>query len=198
MHFTVARAGRTLDITVSPISDVGGRDHDSAVIGIEPPRGLTWIERYPPVEAVRAGVLQTGALVVTVYEGMWMTLSRPVYYREYVGGPIFIAQMARDSARKGLDYFLNLLAMINIAVMAFNLLPVPLLDGGHITLAFLESIRHRALSARAYLNFQKAGLVLVGTLFVFIISKDIVRPFQRMRAIDRAPRETTTVAPAPR
>ena len=82
--------------------------------------------------------------------------------------------------------------------MAFNLLPVPLLDGGHILLALVEAIRRRALTARAYLNFQKVGLVVVGTLFVFIISKDIVRPFQRMRALDRAPRETTTVAPGSR
>jgi hypothetical protein len=48
------------------------------------------------------------------------------------------------------------------------------------------------------MNFQKVGLVLVGTLFVFILSKDLARPFQRLRAIDKAPRETTTVAPDPR
>jgi regulator of sigma E protease len=87
--------------------------------------------------------------------------------------------------------------MINLAIMAFNLLPVPLLDGGHILLALLEAVRRRALSAKAYLNFQKVGLVFVGTLFLFILSKDVVRPFQRMRALDRAPGETTSVAPAP-
>jgi len=155
------------------------------------------VQRFTPREALVAGFEGTQALIGSVYGGMWMTVSRPLYYREYVGGPIFIAQMARDSARKGIDNFLYFLAMINIAIMAFNLLPVPLLDGGHITLALLQAVRRRALSTRAYLNFQKAGLVLVGTLFVLILSKDIVRPFQRMRALDKAPRETTTVAPAP-
>ncbi len=82
--------------------------------------------------------------------------------------------------------------------MAFNLLPVPLLDGGHVTLAVLEAIRRRAISGRTYMNFQKVGLVLVGTLFVFIVSKDVMRPFQRLRAVDRAPRETTSVAPSHR
>jgi len=77
-------------------------------------------------------------------------------------------------------------------------MPVPLLDGGHITLAVLEGVRRRSVSGRTYMNFQKVGLVLVGTLFVFILSKDLVRPFQRLRAVDKAPRETTTVAPAPR
>jgi hypothetical protein len=48
------------------------------------------------------------------------------------------------------------------------------------------------------MNFQKVGLVLVGTLFVFILSKDLIRPFQRLRAVDKAPRETSTVAPGQR
>jgi len=82
--------------------------------------------------------------------------------------------------------------------MAFNLMPVPLLDGGHITLALLEGARRRGVSGRTYMNFQKVGLVLVGTLFVFILSKDLLRPFQRLRAIDRAPRETSTVEPSRR
>lgn len=193
----VLRAGRALNLTVTPIRPGGGDENQLAVIGIEAPRSLTWIQHFTPGEAIRAGLGGTASLIETVYGGMWLTVSRPIYYREYVGGPIFIGQMARDSARKGLDNYLYLLAMINLAIMAFNLLPVPLLDGGHILLAVLEALRRRSLSARAYLNFQKAGLVLVGTLFVFIISKDIVRPFQRMRVLDRAPRETTTVAPAP-
>jgi Zn-dependent protease len=107
-------------------------------------------------------------MVVDVYGSLWMTISRPAYYREAVGGPIFIGQMARDSARRGLDRWLYLMALINIAIMSFNLLPVPLLDGGHITLALLEGLRKKAVSGRTYMNFQKVGLVLVGTLFVFI------------------------------
>jgi membrane-associated protease RseP (regulator of RpoE activity) len=82
--------------------------------------------------------------------------------------------------------------------MSFNLLPVPLLDGGHIALALLEALRRRAISGRTYLNFQKVGLVLVGSLFVIIFSTDILRPLQRQQALGRAPRETTTVAPARR
>ena len=197
VKLTMLRAGRRFETTVSPISADGTRESKRGVIGIEAPRGMTWVQHFTVPQAISAGYHGTVGLLVTVYEGMWLTVSRPVYYRDYVGGPIFIGQMARDSARKGLDNYLYLLAMINLAVMAFNLLPVPLLDGGHMLLALLEAVRRRTLSAKAYLNFQKVGLALVGTLFVFILSKDIVRPFQRMRALDRAPRETTTVVPAP-
>ena len=194
----IERDGHLVTIVVRPLSQTGGGGHTDGIIGIEPPRGLSWTERLSFVNAVKEAFPATGNVVEQVYAGMWLSISRPLYYREYVGGPIFIGQMARDAAKHGLDEFLNFLAMINIAIMAFNLLPVPLLDGGHVLLALIEAVRRRALTAQAYLNFQKVGLVLVGTLFVFIISKDIVRPFQRMRALDRTPRETTTVAPAPR
>lgn len=187
VKLAVERDGQPVDLVVKPISQQGGHDLQSAVIGIELPRGMTWTQRFTVKEAVLAGVRGTGALIGSVYGGMWMTVSRPLYYREYVGGPIFIAQMARDSARKGIDNYLYFLAMINIAIMAFNLMPIPLLDGGHILLALVEAVRRRALSAKAYINFQKAGLILVGTLFVLILSKDIVRPFQRMRALDKTP-----------
>jgi len=187
------RDGHVFDLTIAPMRMDGSGD--VALIGIEPPRGMEWVERLPFTEAVPAAFRGTGGLVANVYGSLWLTLSRPAYYRESIGGPIFIGQMASDSARHGLDRWLYLLALINVAIMAFNLLPVPLLDGGHITLALLEGARRRAVSGRTYMNFQKVGLVLVGTLFVFILSKDLARPFQRLRAIDKAPRETTTVAP---
>lgn len=198
VRFTVQRAGRTFDLTVKPMGLQGGGDPRAAIVGIEAPRGLTWTQRFGPGEALRAGFFGTGNMIASVYGGLWLTITRPLYYREYVGGPVFIAQMSRDAARKGVDQWLYLLAMINIAVMGFNLLPVPLLDGGHIVLALVEAVRRRALSAKAYLNFQKVGLVFVGTLFILILSKDVMRPFQRLRAVDQAPRESTTVEPGAR
>jgi regulator of sigma E protease len=194
--FQLERNGKPFDLTITPMRVDG--TGEGALIGIEAPRGMEWTERLPVTEAVPAAFRGTGRLVADVYGSLWLTLTRPAYYRESVGGPIFIGQMASESARRGLDRWLYLMALINIAIMGFNLLPVPLLDGGHITLALLEGLRRRAVSGRTYMNFQKVGLVLVGTLFVFILSKDLMRPFQRLRAIDQAPRETTTVAPSPR
>lgn len=194
--FKLERDGKPFELTIKPMRVDGAGE--GALIGIEAPRGMEFTERLSVTEAIPAAFRGTGHMVVDVYGSLWLTLSRPAYYRESVGGPIFIGQMARDSAQRGLDRWLYLLALINIAIMAFNLLPVPLLDGGHITLAVLEGLRRRAVSGRTYMNFQKVGLALVGALFVFIMSKDLMRPFQRLRAIDQAPRETTTVAPSRR
>ena len=77
--------------------------------------------------------------------------------------------------------------MINIAIMAFNLLPLPMLDGGHILLAIIEAVRRQAISARSYMRFQKVGLVVLGSLFVLILANDPLRLVQRQRAIDHPP-----------
>jgi len=194
--FRLQRDGREFDLPIVPmrIDDT----KEGARIGIEAPQGLAYTERLSILEAVPLSFRATGHMVAEVYGSLWMTLSRPAYYRESVGGPIFIGQMAGAAARRGLDRWLYLMALIHVAIMAFNLLPVPLLDGGHITLAVLEGVRRRAVSGRTYMNFQKVGLVLVGTLFVFILSKDLLRPIQRLRAVDQAPRESTTVEPSHR
>ena len=128
VHLRIERGGRTFDIDVVPMSaEAGG---DNARIGIEPPREGAYVQRFGVLESVEMGVRATGALVANVYGGMWLTVSRPLYYREYVGGPLFIAQASSEAARRGLDSYLQFLAMINIAIMAFNLMPLPILDGG--------------------------------------------------------------------
>jgi len=184
VRLKVQRGNRTLDISVTPM-DPEGRGKENGRIGIEPPRHDVYVERHGLVESVDLGLRATGSLVRSVYAGMWLTLTRPLYYREYVGGPLFIAQAARQQARRGLDAYLQFIALINVAIMAFNLLPLPVLDGGHILLALVEAVRRHAISAHAYLRFQRVGLVVLGTLLVILLANDPLRLVQRHRALDR-------------
>lgn len=195
--FHLRRGERTFDLVLRPVKDTEG-DGQQGLIGIRALHEMKRVERYPLAQAVSNAALQTVFVTGRVYGGLYVTFTRFMEVREQMGGPIFIAQMARDAARQGLDWWLDLLGTISIAVMAFNLLPVPLLDGGHIFLALLQAVRRRAISARGYLRFMRVGLVLVGALFVFIIAQDVMRPLRRMKVLEKAPRETTTVAPAPR
>jgi regulator of sigma E protease len=196
---TVERQGRTLTLHVTPINADGGPGKN-ARIGIEAPRHGVYVERHPLLESVGMSFRATGSLVASVYGSMWLTVTRPLYYREYLGGPMFIAQAASEQARRGLDSYLQFLAMINVAIMAFNLLPIPVLDGGHILLALVQAARRRPISARGYMRFQRVGLVVIGTLFVFILANDPLRWVQRQRALDRArppASRESTLAPAP-
>jgi regulator of sigma E protease len=194
--FTLERDGHTFDLAITPMrADPDHPDSPDGQIGVMAPRAMVYTTRVSFPEAFKTSFAQTGSMVVGVFRNLWLTITRPMYYKGSVGGPILIGQMARESAKQGLDSFLWLLAMINLAIMAFNLLPVPLLDGGHILLAVIEGVRRRPVSGNAYINFQKVGLILVGALFLFIFSQDLMRPILRARAVEQAPRESTTVAP---
>ena len=199
LRFTVERGGQQFELVVVPVNSTGEKG-GAGMIGIEPAQQLTYVERHTLTESVKLAAPATLALVGSVYHGMWLTVSRPLYYREYLGGPLFIAQAASEEARRGLDSFLQFLAMINIAIMAFNLMPLPVLDGGHILLALIQAVTRRSISVRAYMNFQRVGLVVLGTLFLLILANDPWRVIQRRIAIGRephaAPRENP-VAPAP-
>jgi len=194
VRLRVRRGGNDFDLNVTPMSS--GEGGTGGRIGIEAPRQGVFIQRHNLLESVDMGFRATGALVVNVYAGMWLTVSRPLYYREYLGGPLFIAQAASQQARRGIDSYLQFLAMINIAIMAFNLLPLPILDGGHIVLALLEAVRRRVISVRGYLRFQKVGLVVIGALFIIILANDPLRWLQRQRALGRAP-QVETLVPSP-
>ncbi len=191
----VLRGGEIFDITVTPMNP-GEGPGTGARIGIEAPRHEVFVERHGFFESVDLGFRATVSLVANVYAGMWLTVSRPLYYREYLGGPLFIAQAASQQARRGWDSYLQFLALINIAIMAFNLLPLPILDGGHMLLALLQAVRGRAISARGYIRFQKVGLVVISALFILILANDPLRMMQRQRALERAPQEKT-FAPSP-
>ena len=193
---TVLRNGTVFDLKVTPMNPDGRRGGREALIGIEAPRHSVYVERHPLGESLQMGFYATGALVANVYGSMWLTISHPLYYREYLGGPLFIAQAASEQAKRGLDSYLNFLAMINVAIMAFNLLPIPILDGGHIVLALVQAFRRQALSARAYIRYQKIGLAVIGTLFILILANDPLRWVQRQRALDKTPQEGE-VAPSP-
>ena len=196
VRLTIDRGGNVFDITVTPMNPDGKGGPSGGRIGIEAPRHAVYVKRFSVARSIQYGFFATGEIVANVYGGLWLTFSRPLYYREYLGGPLFIAQAASEQARRGIDAYLQFLAMINIAIMAFNLLPIPVLDGGHITLALLEAVRRQAISSRAYVRFQKVGLAVIGVLFILILANDPLRVVQRQRALGKAPQEGQ-VAPTP-
>ncbi|HEY6866968.1 MAG TPA: RIP metalloprotease RseP, partial [Candidatus Eisenbacteria bacterium] len=122
VRLTIEREGRRLEITVTPMNATGGKGK-TGMIGIEPPPQQIYVQRFGLLESFGLAAAATVDQVTSVYAGMWLVASRFGYYREYVGGPMFIVQAAGEQARHGGDYYLRFLAMMNIAIMAFNLLP---------------------------------------------------------------------------
>jgi regulator of sigma E protease len=92
-----------------------------------------------------------------------------------VGGPIMLFSMASEAAEGGWSAFLSLMAMISVNLGLMNLLPIPVLDGGHIAQAMLEGVTRRPLSVRAREIANIVGLILIFTLMLFVFKNDIVR-----------------------
>ena len=94
-----------------------------------------------------------------------------------IGGPIFIAQMAGETARAGLAPLLFLMAMISVNLAVINILPIPGLDGGHLLVIGIESIIRRPLSVKAKIAIQKVGMAFLLILMITVIVNDIGRLF---------------------
>jgi regulator of sigma E protease len=181
----------------------GDRDFNVSVkttpegqIGVSPPELLTYHQTFPPLRAIQLGVLQTVGTVGQIYAGLWSLVSNPGRIGDSVAGPIAISQVARQTAASGVHELIRFGAFISLALMAMNLLPIPILDGGHILFSIIEGIRRRPLSERTQLAFQRVGLFLLVSLVVFSFYNDLNRVNQRKRAEAEISKRLSKPAPA--
>lgn len=160
-----------------------GNGH-AAVIGIQP-RDLEWPsthlqkQYYPVHEALMHGVSRTWGMTTLTAKGVWQLVSGAASPRS-IGGPVMIAQVAGASARSGLETFLDFLAYLSVSLGIFNLLPIPMLDGGQLVYLLAEAIKGRPLSMRVQLWGRVVGLIVVGGLMVMAFYFDLVRTLSNL------------------
>ena len=94
---------------------------------------------------------------------------------ESLGGPILIAQMAQQEARQGILRLFYFIAIISVNLAVLNLLPIPVLDGGHILFYIIESIIRRPINVRVREAAQQVGILLLIMLMIFVFYNDITR-----------------------
>ena len=95
--------------------------------------------------------------------------------RESVGGPVMIAQATKQAADAGMQQFWFMVAMLSIALAVFNILPIPVLDGGHLVFLLYEGITRREPSVRVRVVVQQVGFVLLLAFMAFVIFNDFTR-----------------------
>jgi regulator of sigma E protease len=147
------------------LEDMSGKKVKIGVLGVLPAPA-------PIIEAVPMAVEYTGQITVMMVQGV-AKLIVGQGSREEVGGPIKIAQIAGQAASLGALPFLQLLALFSINLGFINLLPVPMLDGGHLFFYTVEAVRRRPLSARALDWAFRGGLALILALVVFTTINDL-------------------------
>jgi regulator of sigma E protease len=129
---------------------------------------------YGAVGAVVEGWDQTWSNVELVLFTLKGILLRDISTRE-IGGPILIGQMSGQFARRGFAALIAFMALLSVNLAVLNLLPIPVLDGGHLVFLAIEGVRGKPLSLSARLRLTQLGMVLLIALMVFVFTNDIVR-----------------------
>jgi len=180
---TIQRDGERLELTVTPRAvterDPLGNEIKVARIGIGQSTPQTFL-RLGPVAAVSRGIQRTWDVTVLTLVSFWKLLSG-IIPASNIGGPIQIGMAAGQAAQEGLVPYAFLVAIISINLAILNLLPVPMLDGGHLLFFAIEAVMGRALSVRKREIAQQIGLALLLLLMVFAIGNDI----RRLPLVDR-------------
>src|SRR5947209_8456853 len=172
----IDRGGAVQDLRATlgsaEITDPTGRKPRAGALGIH--STLKIGDPVPIYKAVPMAVDQTARLTRSIADGL-VQLVRGQVSAKQLGGPITIARVAGTGAELGLLPFIGLLAFLSINLGFINLLPVPMLDGGHLFFYVVEAVRRRPLSAQALELAFRGGLALVFALMIFLTINDLGR-----------------------
>jgi Predicted membrane-associated Zn-dependent proteases 1 len=173
----VKRGSETLPITVTPkkgkIPGPDGKEVEAGLVGIRP-GGTTLMVRSNPLTATWEGVVWAGDVTAKTAIGLYKWASRQIPSNS-IGGPIQIATMAGEQARQGISSLALFTAVISVNLFLLNLLPVPMLDGGHLLFFACEAVLGRPLSVRKREVAQQVGFALLMLLMVFAFYNDFKR-----------------------
>jgi regulator of sigma E protease len=142
------------------------------IIGVLP-RGDEGTKRYGPIKASYESVLSTAQLSGRLVMGIVMIINGTTPARQALGGPIMIAKMAGKEAKQGFADVAGFTVMLSLELGIINLLPVPLLDGGHLFFFLIEGLRGKPLQLRHREFAMQIGLLLLVALMTFVIVNDI-------------------------
>lgn len=173
----VQRGTATSKVTVVPnsVKETGpdGKEVQVGRIGISPAAGITYI-RSNPIQAVTEGFERTAEVTALTAIGLYKIVIGQLD-RKNIGGPIQIAVTAGEQARQGLPSLAFFTAVISVNLFLLNLLPVPMLDGGHLLFFVCEAVLGRPLSVRKREVAQQVGFVLLMLLMVYAVYNDLDR-----------------------
>ncbi len=174
LSLVAKRGDELISTNVTPqsqeVGDVSGNSKKSYFIGINRKRDRV---KASMSEALKIGFQWTYDVSRLTLEGIGGMLTGSVSKKD-IAGPVFIFQAAADKAEEGLESLLQFMALLSVSLAVLNLLPVPVLDGGHLVFFLLEAITG-PMSVKKKEIAQLVGFVLLLSLMVFAVSNDLTR-----------------------
>ncbi len=173
----VERNGERLALEVTPRRDSATGDNPRWLLGVgfltgQMP-GYDARQQYDVLAAIPAAFRETGKLTSDSL-GMMRRMLTGHASVQNISGPVTIARVANESAKRGLDWFLYFLALLSLSLCIINLLPIPVLDGGHLLYYLIELVKGSPLSERAIATGQYIGLALLAGLMGLAFYNDIL------------------------
>lgn len=174
----VQRNDKILDFIIKPqvkeANDMLGSKKKISLIGVVPDD--EWITlKYNPLKSfIVAGTTLIDFTVLT-YKSIWRMVIGRLSFKESVTGPLGIFYITKKATSFGISALLHLMAVLNLSLAIFNLLPLPIFDGGHIFLLGLEKLRRKPLSEKTENALNNIGLALIIALAVFVFYNDLAK-----------------------
>jgi len=183
INLEIERDGVRMQLTVTPktVTTEDGREIGRIGAGVKIPEqlleSLKVTYTLDPVKAIPKAFKRTWFFATSTLEMMGKMLVGKASVKN-LSGPISIAQYAGQSAEMGLVPFLKYLALISVSLGVLNLLPIPMLDGGHLLFFLIEGIKGTPVPEKIQLFFQQVGLLMLLSLMMLAMFLDVERLFQ--------------------
>lgn len=180
VKLSVLRDNREFSVAVQikqkNIEDPLGQKRTIGLLGITPFDEIVKV-RHGFFESFVLGIKKTSSLTVITYRSLWRMVTGKLSIRDSITGPLGIFDITARAASLGIIAVLHLIAILSVSLAIFNLLPLPVLDGGHILFLAIEKIRGRTLSIKAERVITQIGVTLIVSLAVIVTYNDILRVF---------------------
>lgn len=180
LEFAVRRGVDLLKFTITPLAvqqtDKSGKTISIGRIGIRKTgQGLyTLIESPSLLDAPGKGAYATYKMGTVIFDSLWMTLSGEISFKN-LGGPISIFTESSKAASAGAITYFLFMALVSVNLGVLNILPIPVLDGGHLLFMAIEAVIGKPVSDTAIAISQRIGIALLLALMALVMYNDIFR-----------------------
>jgi regulator of sigma E protease len=179
LSLAIKRADQDLEIQVTPEKresiNLFGQKVMAFQIGVASSERLV-TEELGPLQALEEGLLYSLRIAALTLQSIYKLIAREISV-DTLGGPIMIAQVAGKQAEMGFSHLIHFMAVLSVNLTLLNLLPIPVLDGGHLVFLFLEAVRGKPLPMKHREMAQAVGMMLILTLMLLVFYHDIMRLF---------------------
>ena len=179
LRVEIVRGGRVLPLNITPklvsSRNLFGEETQQYVIGITA-SGAFSVQRLNPLQAAGHGISQTWQITKLTIMAVGKIVSGALSAKT-LGGPIMIAQLAGQQAQAGIINLIFFIALLSVNLAIINLLPIPVLDGGHLLFFLIEGITRRPINIKMREMAQQVGIFVLILLMIFVFYNDIARVF---------------------